>query len=46
MSCSMMGPLTLGLAGSMTLTHKVPRVGGMEMRVEVAMPSQATEVFS
>lgn len=41
-----MGPPTLGLAGSMMLTHKVLGVGGMEMRVEVGLPAQAAEVLS
>lgn len=31
MLCSMMGPPTLGLAGSMMLTHKVLGAGGMEI---------------
>lgn len=31
MLSSMMGPPTLGLAGSMMLTHKVLGVGGMEI---------------
>ena len=46
MLCSMTGPPTSGLAGSMMLTHKVPGSGGMELRVEVGMPSQAAEVLS
>lgn len=37
MLCSTMGPPTLGLAGSMMLTHKVPGVKGVEMG-EMGMP--------
>lgn len=46
MLCSMMGPPTLGLAGSTMPIHKVPRVGGLDRRVEVGKPSQAAEVLS